>query len=364
MSLSPTRNRVPFGKLVAVMCVVAFAGGCRSNPPLTTAEIRAEVEKFRFWKPKLLLTSDARYRKLEIEIDHVEGTGPTATELQSLTSFFQQQCRKPDGVKVRMDKAIPRTDARDKSFKALAEQHLDGPESADAAFIYFLFYDSRLAGTSPTQPWTMRLPFPGAVFVDRRWLTKWSRFPGTGDAPRRMLLHEAGHVLGLCENQTHGDWSHCTNQACLMNWSLQIRPLRLFWPGPVIHQRDFCSDCQADLAAYRDQLPADNLRFLGPYCVRSEADYHVLSSPGFIYVHLGRLEDLDLEALQRRRRFLFEENPKHEGVFYRIELPDEATERKLVPLLERDPLEQVREIAKQIRKKLSDGAATKEKTAP
>jgi|GEM_PF-1203589 len=328
--------------------VASLSAGCRSTPALTSAEIRAEVGKDSFWKPHLLLASDARYRSLEIEVDHVEGAGPTAAELESLKKFFEVQCRKPGGVTVRVDKAIPRREAKGKSHKALAELHLNGPESMNAAFVYFLFYDSRLTGLASRQPETLRRPFPGAVFINRAYMRKALWLPGTGDLNRRLVLHEAGHVLGLCGNPAHGDWVHCTNLHCLMNQVLEIRLSKLLLPGPVMPQRDFCADCLADLASYREQPSANNLRYLGPYCVRSEPDYHVLTTPGFVHVVDGRLEEVDLKKLDNQRRGHFVENPKHDGVFYTIEVSLKDV-GKLAPSLERDPLEQVRELGAKLR---------------
>jgi len=252
-----------------------------------------------------------------------------------------------------VDVAIARSDARGKSHKALAELHLNGPESQDAAFIYFLFYDSHLAGTSAQEPCTLRLPHPAAVFIDRRYLKKWSWIPGAGDVGQKMLLHEAGHVLGLCTDQSHGDGLHCTNYPCLMNLELYIRPLRLLLPGPVMPQRKFCAACQTDLAAHRQEPPANNLRFLGPYCVRTETAYHVVATPGFVYVHVGALEDLDLADLERRRRAKYEQEPEFGGVTCETGELDVETARKLVLGLECDPLEGLRELAKQLKEKLS-----------
>lgn len=364
MQWSPTRNLASLGVLVVVLCALTLLCGCRSPQRVRGEEAKKLAATFSFWQPHLLLTSDQRYRRLEVEIDHVEGTGPTAGELKAITDFFETHCRKPEGVRVRVDAPIPRARARGIGRKALAELHLDGPESADAAFAYFLFFDSRLAGTPKAEPITTRIPFPGAVLVDRRYLDAGTWFPGAGDVARRLILHEAGHVLGLCANQAHADGIHCTNSPCLMNATLHIRPLRLLLPGPVAPQRDFCSACRADLQATLASPPADNLRFLGPYCVRSESGYHVVSSPAFAFVHVGALADLDLADLKRRRHAKFNAEPQLDGIHIQTGLLDLSIARDLIPQLERDPLEALRDLAVNLKAKLADSEASPKEPKP
>lgn len=364
MKLSVTRNLTASGALAVAVCALALLCGCRSPQPVQGEQAKKLAETFSFWQPHLLLTSDQRYRRLEIEIDHVEGTGPTAGELQAITEFFETHCRKPEGVQVRVDAAIPRARARGIGRKALAELHLDGPERADAAFAYFLFFDSRLAGIPKAEPITMLAPFPGAVLIDRRYLDAGSWFPGAGDVARRLILHEAGHVLGLCANQAHADGIHCTNSPCLMNVRLNIRPLRLLSLGSVVQQRDFCSACRADLQAAQGRPPADNLRFLGPYCVRSEPGYHVVSSPAFSYVHVGALADLDLADVKRRRHEKFTAEPLLDSIHSQTGSLDLSVARELIQQLERDPLESLRGLAVEFKAKLSAVETSLKETKP
>lgn len=351
MKLSP---RGTFGRtwaLLAALCVIATFTACRTVPPVASEPASAKAARFSFWQPHLLLTSPRGPQRLEIEIDHVQGCGPTEAELRSLKDFFSAHCPKPGGVSLRVDAAIPRSLAKGKSHKALAELHLDGPVGTNAAFVYFLFYDGHLTGLPERNPETLRVPFPGAAFINRAYLRRMTWLPGTGDISRRMILHEAGHVLGLCGNPTHGDGVHCTNRACLMNETLQVRYKHLFLPGPVAPQRDFCAGCLADLTAYREQVSADNLRFIGPYCVRSEPGYHVLTTPGYVRVVIGPHEAVDFATLKAMRHAAFRDNPQQVGVFYSLNVPSEEVAR-LIPLLERDPLVEVRELGAKLREKV------------
>ena len=359
---TPITNPGRFTALLSAVCALTFLTACRTADPVVGDEARALAAKFSFWHPHRLLMSDAGPAALEVEIDHVEGAAPTKAELQTLTEFFEAHSRKPGGVRVRVDAAIPRDRARGKSHLALGELHLDGPARTDTAFAYFLFYDSRVIGTPKAAPTTSRIPFSGAVFIDRRFTDAWARFPGARDVARRLVLHEAGHVFGLSDNQTHGDGLHCTNFPCLMNASLLIRFPRLVLPGPVVPQRDFCADCKADLRAAADQPPARNLRFLGPYCVRSEAGYHVVSTPGFASVHIGPLESLDLAALTRRRHAKFTALPGLTEITSEVPEVPLSVARRLVAQLERDPLAMLRSLAADMRLKLEE--AERNETSP
>lgn len=204
------------------------------------------------------------------------------------------------------------------------------------------------------KPFAMRLPYPADVFINRAYLRRWRWFPGAGDIRRRILIHKAGHVLGLCSDSAHGDGLHCENRNCLMNGTLHLRPARLVLPGKVLPQEGFCSDCLSNLASYRDSFPAENLRYIGPYFVRSEDRYHVVSTPGFVHVHVGPLDDLDSANLTARRRDKFRENPSGVGEYYETADLDLETARALIPRLEHDPLETVRRVGDDLKKKLSD----------
>lgn len=335
--------------------LLAFAagvlgGGCQTGKPVIGKEATEKAESFNFWSPHLLLTADAPYRKLYVEIDAVKGAEPGAREIAAIKSFLEQHCRKPDGVRVELDDVISRAEAKGKSRKALAEFHLDGPPDQDSAYAYFLFYDSKLAGTKKENPVTTRIPYPYSVFVDRRypgwWLTTFA------DMKPRLLIHEAAHLLGLSANQGHGDGLHCTNNPCLMNPSLYVSLPRLFLPGDDVRQKTFCTDCLADLTEYRDSLPPANVRLIGPYCVRSESGYHVVSTPGFVFIHVNALETLDLDDLRRRRHAVFTEHPTAPGEFYQTGRLDYETARMLSGQLKNDPLEMLRNVAEDLRKKL------------
>ena len=93
-----------------------------------------------------------------------------------------------------------------------------------------------------------------------------------------ILLHEAGHNLGLVSRSTHARGGHCLNWGCLMGTHVDY-VLEFRWL-PGMGQSRLCPECVAELKQHATQPPPVNLRFVGPVLVRSETGYHVLSLPG------------------------------------------------------------------------------------
>src|SRR5688572_19947711 len=88
------------------------------------------------------------YRGLHVEVDAVEGTEFTETELRELEMVLRQWTQKPDGVAVVKSSLIPRPAARGHSADSLASRYLDGPPTTtnepQSAYLYILVYDSRV----------------------------------------------------------------------------------------------------------------------------------------------------------------------------------------------------------------------------
>jgi hypothetical protein len=205
----------------------------------------------------------------------------------------------------------------------LAQRHLQGPP-ADAtnpppAFIYILYYDSALChlpGAGPHRPihkhlslqydfgWselfpphTHWLPFPAVIHMDRRYLKGTPR-----SLEGLLLMHEAGHVLSLTQNENHGFNNHCTDGKCLMAPKLQVDLPRALFSKQKTRQTELCAKCQADLLQGRIAAAPTNLSFLGPVLVRSERGYFVAVLPGEMLLFSGNLANFDVEALLKENR--------------------------------------------------------------
>ncbi|PWU11350.1 MAG: hypothetical protein C5B50_23465 [Verrucomicrobia bacterium] len=276
--------------LALIVCALA---GCVSPKP-------SEPGDETRWQPQLLYLNRAPHPALYVEVDAVEGTEPSDAVLEQLRQFLVKYCDKPGGVRIVREKPIPRDEARGLSHAELACGFLKGPPASCSnswpAFMYVLYYDSRLSEdqgmmpyrrvhkheslsydfswVSSIQPHVHILPFPGTIFMDRRYVAA---------APHSLegllLMHEAGHLLGLTQNQKHGVGNHCTNKLCLMKPKLIVdMPRAVFSPQKTL-QTNLCADCQADLHWGRTSAPPTNLHFVGPVLVRSEPGYHIATLP-------------------------------------------------------------------------------------
>ena len=304
------------GKPIQVCLLAALLGltGCVS-PHERGDETR--------WQPQLLYLNRSPYPALYVEVGAVAGTEPSDEVLAQLRQFLTRYCDKPGGIRIVRDHLIPRSEAQGFSHDALARRHLQGPP-ADAtnpppAFICILYYDSalcQLPGAGPQgpihkhlslqydfgrvrlfQPHTHWMPFPAAIHMDRRYLK---------GAPRSLegllLMHEAGHVLSLVQNENHVFNNHCTDRKCLMARKLVLDLPRALFSQQKTRQTNLCSRCQADLMKGRMTAAPTNLSFLGPVLVRSERDYFVAVLPGELLLFSGSLAQFDPEAFLKELR--------------------------------------------------------------
>jgi hypothetical protein len=275
------------------------------------------------WQPQLLYLNRSPYPSLYVEVGAVAGTEPSDAVLEQLRQFLTRYCDKPGGIRIVRDNLIPRSEARGFSHDALAQRHLQGPP-ADAtnpppAFIYILYYDSalcQLPGAGPHgpihkhlslqydfgwvnsfQPHTHWMPFPAAIHMDRRYLKGTPR-----SLEGLLLMHEAGHVLSLIQNENHRFNNHCTDRKCLMAPKLMVDLPRALFSRQKTRQTNLCAMCQADLMRGRMAAAPTNLAFLGPVLVRSEQDYCVAVLPGELLLVSGGLDTSDAEAFLKVSR--------------------------------------------------------------
>jgi hypothetical protein len=293
--------------LTALALSLFFTGCLSTRPPE-----KAELDALKLWEPHLLFLNRTPHDSLYVEVDAVEGAEPSDVALKAFEEFLREHCDKPAGITVVRDDVIPRTAAVGYSHDALALQYLNGPPKTNEnpAFIYVLYFDSNLTldpdalppkfvhkhlslktssrYVKPQNPHVHLLPYPAAIYVDRRYLKTCPR-----SFEPLALCHEAAHVLGLTRNESHGAELHCRSERCLMNPALKVSLPKLLLGRSPFTQTNLCDQCQADLRNGTNAGPAANLRFLGPMLVRSEPDYHVLSLPSEIKLFSGDLSNFD-----------------------------------------------------------------------
>lgn len=304
------------GKPILVCLLAALLGltGC------VTPNERGDETR---WQPQRLYLNRSPYPSLYVEVAAVAGTEPSDAVLEQLRQFLTRYCDKPGGIRIVRDTLILGSEARGFSHDALAQRYLQGPP-ADAtnpppAFIYILYYDSalcQLPGAGPHGPihkhlslqydfgWTKLyhphthwMPFPATIHVDRRYLKALPR-----SLEGLILSHEAGHVLGLVQNEKHERNNHCTDRKCLMAPKLIVDLPRALFSKQKTRQTNLCAKCQADLTRDRMTATATNLCFLGPVLVRSEQGYFVAVLPGELLLFSGSLASFDSAACLKELR--------------------------------------------------------------
>ena len=118
----------------------------------TTVPAKSQSEEFAWpneafnWHLSYLQSN--RHPSLYVEVDAVEGAEPTENMLKMLDAFLRKHCDKPGGITIERSSVIPRKAARGYSADSLAAGYLEGPpvqtNRAPPAFLYILFYDSRV----------------------------------------------------------------------------------------------------------------------------------------------------------------------------------------------------------------------------
>jgi hypothetical protein len=291
---------LPFLGICIAGCVSAKAPRSQSSPEA--------VKLTSFWQPQLLYILPSPHSRLYVEVDAVEGCQPSDANLNKLRDFLATYCDKPDGIDIVRGDVIPVGTARGIPLRALARKFMNGPPDNNSgsppAYLYVLYCDPALCDkpalsdgeqravstTSHHEPAVRKphvdfLPYPPVMYINPRY--------GPRKVQNELLIHEAGHELGLAGRATNAFAYHCLDTKCLMNWTIRYSIERALFGMDPIKQRQLCPMCVAQLKESAKQSPPANLRFIGPVLVRSETDYYVLSLPDRVKVIVGSLTEQD-----------------------------------------------------------------------
>ena len=242
--------------------------GCGPKPTLA-----------EYMKPELLYLQEAPYRSLYVEVDVVEGSEVSDEWLDVLKEFLETHCSMPDGIKIVCDEPVPLDEIRDLQIGPASIVCIDGPDpllSSQPAYLHVFFYNWKKTFKKAELASHIISNCPNTIFFPTdKWFQK-------NIAPC-ALQHEAGHVLGLCKDTSHGDGAHCKNNNCLMNPSPGLlSDIELIFGVQV--EKSLCNDCLNDLEKYKSESTEPNLTFDGPFLVRKEKGYLVANLPYCAYI--------------------------------------------------------------------------------
>jgi len=200
--------------------------------------------------------------RLVVHVDWIEGAAPEDYALRSLRTWLVRETGRPKAsIDVVRGGVVAREPGEGQAaIEATVKKYAAPPP--DTHFVYVLYWDRwlRYRGVYfPARELDRRIPHEVVVmFVDPiaaqsvLWLTR-------RKVEAAVLVHEFGHGAGLVTNGAHTDGrGHCSNAHCRMYWGVDRRSIRAnLFPvlcRGVLDPGDFCSECDADLAAGRTRL--------------------------------------------------------------------------------------------------------------
>ncbi|GAF76800.1 unnamed protein product, partial [marine sediment metagenome] len=254
-----------------------------------------------YCQPELPLLLSQPYSRLYVEVDTIEGVEIPEGILGELKEFLSKYCDKPGGIEIVRNDTIQKSEYKDRSAEIIANLFIDGPphdaNDTQTAYMYALFYDSSKMGKQRNVKTPhVNFPYSCVIYYDIDFLRLVK-----DRVARNFLLHEAGHVLGLCKNTAHGDGGHCANKGCIMS-AIGVSVTKSILGLPM-KKLDLCADCQKDIETAQASNPATKMSFNGPFLVRQEQGYWVASLPVSDVVSFSGTDTFDWqEALAKLKK--------------------------------------------------------------
>jgi hypothetical protein len=255
----PMQLSVPWALLAAVL---SCADSSRTGPDQTPGAADPEEQNTASAAgdyARDFLTQDT-FDSLVLEIDWIEGWSPSPTAVDELVAALDGLCRKPGGIQVVLDDAIPspgRASWPVAEVSALESLHRDAYRDVETgtAVFYALYLDAA-SDLDQGNSRVLGIAYHGssvAIFAE----TIADVEPGVplfAPIEDTVLVHEAGHLLGLVNNgipmtadhqdEAHG--AHDVDAECIMHWTIETQNVvDVLLSG----KPDFDPACRADLTA-------------------------------------------------------------------------------------------------------------------
>lgn len=242
------------GALIVATCVGGAAGlGCGGSGGAGAAARGPGASARDF-------LDDAVYDSLVVEVDHVVGQAPSPAALSVLETRLQERCTKPGGVTIVVDDAIPSggTTYSVADNQALERQHRDQASSGSTAVFYVLYLDGASDQDGPSGSVLGWAHGPSSVGIFRQTIQGASSLLATPEQIEgAVLVHEAGHLLGLVNNGTpmvanHEDAAHRghdVDDGCIMHWQIETSDIVALIQSRGALPTQFDARCIEDLRA-------------------------------------------------------------------------------------------------------------------
>ena len=255
-----------------------------------------------FQRTGLMYLEPEPYKWICLEVDAVEGAEPKDEVIDALVEFLKTHCLKP--VVVKRKDVIKCNKVKNLSAHVIATQNMLGPsedaEKGVPAYIYVLFYN----GTKKDDAAEALRLYPCGIIVNMSRIK-----PDMSWAWPKVLMHEGGHVLGLYRRKMDSDKIvHCKNKKCLMyenvaaTWSLSKL---LSGKDAFVNKgaTELCDECKQGLLEIKKSKIACKMDFKGPFLVRKEDGYFVMTLPSHLHLGLGPV-DIDWHEILKLARKL------------------------------------------------------------
>ena len=141
-----------------------------------------------------------------------------------------------------------------------------------------------------------------------------------------------------------------------MNPAFEYVPELIALGGAPTAQTALCPDCLQDMAQWRATPAAGNLRFKGPFLVRRELGYSVMTLPNTVHLHLGSAESVPVGQMRKAVQ-VAAAGPLRTKEGFIMSVSAEGTPESVKSALQqagRDPAGPVRQAAELFAAKLAD----------
>jgi hypothetical protein len=217
---------------------------------------------------------DDKYDEILIEVDFVEGKSPNNSTMDELVKSLSEYC---DKSRIYYRLSDPISDRPSGGIYSigyiydLEQKYRDYYTENDTAVMYILYVD----GFYEESDSTLGLSYLGSSFVifkdnvdDIEIPMGIRRFVSPSDFEVSVVIHEAGHLLGLVninyesvaahEDKEHDSPHHCIYEDCVMYHALESSRRsymdKLFERTDLQPPKEFCEYCEDDLEKLKDNI--------------------------------------------------------------------------------------------------------------